>query len=469
MLYETYYPRFQEELIKEKRFDSEILPDRGGRVLMAYLEDTESFETGFGHWPNAPGNDENWTRKSGGTSSSSTGPSSAASGSYYIYVETSSGHAYSSGDISIVEYNLVSVKDGSVDFYYHQYGSNQGRLYLEGYDGSWHTIWYSYGDHGNKWIHVTKNFSGYSKLRFRNRAAGSYRGDVALDLIRVYVTIPPEIEDYTESFETGFGYWHNAPGNKSNWRRKSGGTSSVNTGPSSAYRGSYYIYVETSSGSSYYSGDTDIIELNLVSRKKGYVDFYYHQYGVDQGYLYLEGYDGSWHTIWYSYRDHGNKWIHVTRIFDGYSKLRFRNRARGGYRGDVALDLIRVYILIPTTLTIGVSPTPPIKPGATLTFSGKLMRADTGAGIAGHTVALEQPPGTVVKSTTTNSAGNYGISVAAPTAPGVYRYRTVFEGTASLRRGESGSLGFGIAEPSLLLALASAFVGGLLIACCIKD
>jgi hypothetical protein len=153
------------------------------------LEDTESFESSFGDWPNASGNDEDWQRHSGPTGSSGTDPSAAYDGSYYIYVETSSGGANDDGDISIIEYDLVSTKSGYVDFYYHQYGSDQGDLYLEGYDSSWHEIWSSSGNQGNQWNHVTTtetNFSGYSELRFRNVAAGGYRGDVALDLILVY-------------------------------------------------------------------------------------------------------------------------------------------------------------------------------------------------------------------------------------------------------------------------------------------
>ena len=154
------------------------------------LQDTESFETGFGDWQNVAGNDEDWTRNSGSTPSSGTGPSSAYDGDYYIYVETSSGHAYYSGDTSIVEYDLGGTYNGYVDFYYHQYGADQGTLYLEKYDGSsWTTIWSSSGDQGNQWNHVTTpdtDFTGAQKLRFRNVAAGGYQGDVALDLIKVY-------------------------------------------------------------------------------------------------------------------------------------------------------------------------------------------------------------------------------------------------------------------------------------------
>ncbi len=152
-------------------------------------EDSESFESGFGDWYDDT-SDDAWTRNSGSTGSSGTGPSSAYDGSYYIYVETSSGDgANSSGDKTTIEYDLGSTKDGYVDFYVHQYGTDMGTLYLQGWDGSsWNTIW-STTDNTDSWRHIQQantEFSGYSKLRFQNVAAGGYEGDVALDLIKVF-------------------------------------------------------------------------------------------------------------------------------------------------------------------------------------------------------------------------------------------------------------------------------------------
>jgi len=49
----------------------------------------ESFESGFGSWQNASGDDLNWTRNSGSTPSTGTGPTSASDGNTYIYVEAS--------------------------------------------------------------------------------------------------------------------------------------------------------------------------------------------------------------------------------------------------------------------------------------------------------------------------------------------------------------------------------------------
>ncbi len=172
------------------------------------LEDSESFESNLGDWSNDANNVSDWIRDSGGTPSWNTGPSSAQSGSYYIYVETSSGDSYSDGDTDIIEYDIGSSKDGYVDFYYHQYGDDQGTLSLEGYDGSsWSEIWSSSGNQGNQWNHVEQastEFTSYSKLRFKNIAAGGWQGDVALDLIKVYTGTLAEyydIDDYDEKVE----------------------------------------------------------------------------------------------------------------------------------------------------------------------------------------------------------------------------------------------------------------------------
>ncbi|MFW6110371.1 MAG: hypothetical protein ACOC6Q_03045, partial [Patescibacteria group bacterium] len=153
------------------------------------VEYNESFESDFGDWENDPDNTSDWRRNSGGTDSSNTGPSSAQDGDYYIYVETSSGYSYSSGDTDIIEYSLSCGEgSGNIDFYFHQYGSEQGTLYLEGYDGSWNNLWSSTGDQGNQWNNKDQSFSDYTKLRFRNVAAGGWGGDIALDNITVTYT-----------------------------------------------------------------------------------------------------------------------------------------------------------------------------------------------------------------------------------------------------------------------------------------
>ena len=174
------------------------------------LVDTESFETSLGDWVNDAGNVSDWLRNSGGTASNNTGPSSASAGTYYIYVETSSAASYTSGDTDIIEYTLSGTVGGYVEFDYHQYGDDQGTLYLEAYDGStWNVIWSSTGEQGNQWNSVAQastEFISSTKIRFRNVAAGSFNGDIALDNIKVYEGDPTpytSVENETGTFGIG--------------------------------------------------------------------------------------------------------------------------------------------------------------------------------------------------------------------------------------------------------------------------
>ncbi len=115
---------------------------------------------------------------------------------------------------------------------------------------------------------------------------------------------------------------------------------------------------------------------------------------------------------------------------------------------SVTLDqAIRVYAvvrlaLIETSLTISAPSS--VEPGSTIRFTGKLTRPDTGAGLAGKTFALEHPPGTVIKSGTTDANGNYTITVTAPTVQGTYQYRTSFAGNSVYGSVFSRTLGLGV-------------------------
>ena len=187
---------------------------------------TESFESNFGSWSNLTSNTSDWIRKTGSTTSSNTGPSSAQSGSYYIYVETSSGSSNSSGDDDIISYDLPTGETtGSVSFYYHQYGSDQGTLHLAAFTGaSWTSLWTSSGNQGNQWNSITnRTFSGATKIRFRNVAAGGFTGDVALDNI----TVSSEAEALNDI------YWGSAQPTKIYW-----GSTEVDK----VYFGNYALY-----------------------------------------------------------------------------------------------------------------------------------------------------------------------------------------------------------------------------------
>ena len=158
----------------------------------AEITSTEDFETGsLVNWNQVAGDDMDWTIKTGATSSSNTGPTSAYEGSYYAYTEASS--AGSPSKTSILESNEFAIGSTSeITFNYHMYGSNMGTLYLEAATSpysSWSEIWSATGDLGNVWNTRTSSLNSYSgqtiKLRFRGVTGLNWDSDMAIDNLRV--------------------------------------------------------------------------------------------------------------------------------------------------------------------------------------------------------------------------------------------------------------------------------------------
>ena len=161
--------------------------------------EAEGFETGFGNWSNVSGGDSHdWTRDSGGTPSSSTGPSSGNSGStWYAYLETSNsgGGAFNAGDTAILEGpSIASGNNRSLTFFYHMYGSNIGTLNVDVQAGGVWTegVWTLSGQQqtGNAAAYSQatvdlSSFTGAIRVRFRAVAAGDFRGDIAIDDIEI--------------------------------------------------------------------------------------------------------------------------------------------------------------------------------------------------------------------------------------------------------------------------------------------
>lgn len=135
----------------------------------------------------------NWTRRSGTTPSSATGPSSARQGNYYAYLETSAGSANASGDTALLETPPFNPDDANLSFDYHMYGSNMGTLAVDVYtNNSWTQVWavtgQKHASSSSAWSNATidlDGFSGLIKVRFRGVANGGYRGDMAIDKIRI--------------------------------------------------------------------------------------------------------------------------------------------------------------------------------------------------------------------------------------------------------------------------------------------
>ncbi len=165
-------------------------PPPGGQEVLT----SDTFESGLGNWSNSSGNDShNFTRDSGGTPSSSTGPSTGSGSTWYMYLETSSGGANSSGNNAILNSSSISATDVRFKFDYHMYGSNIGTLSVDVLSGStWiNDVWSRSGQqhtsNGAAYTSADVDLSGFTvnQIRLRATAAGSWRGDIAFDNLEV--------------------------------------------------------------------------------------------------------------------------------------------------------------------------------------------------------------------------------------------------------------------------------------------
>ncbi len=426
---------------------------------------SDDFESGLGNWSNvSSGDNNNWTRDSGGTPSSGTGPSSGANNSiYYLYLETSSGSAYVAGDSAILLGPAVSASNVHLKFDYHMYGSTMGTLSVDVLSGGiwindvWTISGQQHASNSAPYLSADVDLSSYSvsQVRFRATAAGNYMGDMAIDNV-VIETLPsgpvaPEFSAdpiiksdarqdlvYSDSiaddasdgngdtltfskisgpswlsvasegglsgiprggdvgvnsfvvevsdglfsststieiqvtddstpivlssskFELDYGDWSNvSSGDNRDWARRSGSTPSSGTGPTGgAKSSSYYVYLETSYGYAYYNGDSAIFLGPVLSDSNIHLNFDYHMFGSNMGTLAVDGYsNGSWtNDVWViSGQQHSSSAspyssVNLDLSAYGFSQLRFRATAIGGYMGDMALDNIEVIAINPSTL-----------------------------------------------------------------------------------------------------------------------
>ncbi|MCO4806846.1 MAG: hypothetical protein KC456_09665, partial [Flavobacteriales bacterium] len=167
----------------------------------------EGFESGSfsSHWTGAgiaSGNgnqDVGWQVKSGGTNTGGTGPTGAATGTYYAYTETTQGFTGAQNTVLILKaacFDLPSNTAPYVTFNYHMRANadaDMGTLALEvKTTGSWTTVWSDTGNQGSNWQAAEVDLSSYAgntiEMRFyavTGSSNAAYRGDRAIDNLLV--------------------------------------------------------------------------------------------------------------------------------------------------------------------------------------------------------------------------------------------------------------------------------------------
>jgi len=267
---------------------------------------TESWEDGFGLWMQSSDDDFDWTRQSGGTPSSNTGPSGAHEGSYYLFTESSSPRV--NGDEAQLEaiFNFTSLTNPELSFYYHMYGIAIASLHVDIYDGSWNNdIWSIYGaqqtsqsDPYEQAIVDLSSWSGQDNIRIRFRgivgsgAGSTYYSDMAIDLIEVYggnITEPPVAAFTANNTTIGTGetvqFSDQSTNNPGSWNWTfSGGTPSSSDlqHPAIAYHtaGAYTVSL-TASNSAGSGTETKTAYINVIDPPQA--DFIADQTNIDEG------------------------------------------------------------------------------------------------------------------------------------------------------------------------------------------
>ncbi|MBN3034643.1 MAG: hypothetical protein JW861_03600 [Bacteroidales bacterium] len=164
-------------------------------------------------WKNGMSDDFDWTPLSGSTPSSSTGPSGDhTSGSgYYVYTEASSPNYPSKrADLVTPKFDLTTLSDAQVTFWYHMYGAAMGVLHLDVYDnGAWinDVMTPISGNQGNAWYQKTADLTAFAgkhvKLRFRGITGTNYTSDMAVDDFQITGTLAPMVQLDLKAFLQG--------------------------------------------------------------------------------------------------------------------------------------------------------------------------------------------------------------------------------------------------------------------------
>ncbi len=154
---------------------------------------TESFESGLGDWVQSADDDFDWSWNTGGTPSTGTGPNAAYDGSYYIYTEAS---GFNNVETYLdASFDLSSISNPFLFFYYHMYGADMGSLHIDIWDGTWNQdIFVLSGqqqtDYSSDWKQAAVDLTSFVGndsivIRLRGITGPSYMSDICIDSISV--------------------------------------------------------------------------------------------------------------------------------------------------------------------------------------------------------------------------------------------------------------------------------------------
>ncbi len=172
------------------------------------------------------------------------------------------------------------------------------------------------------------------------------------------VTLDPQLGD-NESFEDGeTGVWLQDSNDQLQFLNHEGQTPTPETGPSDAFSGQKYLYLDTTGG---ISGDFGSISqwFNLVEFDLARLDLSYHMFGSDVGYLAVSvsADDENWTELTRVTGDQGDEWKEMTVDLSTYAggaiKIKItaaigQSVTRSSLLADIAIDSIELSDPTPT-------------------------------------------------------------------------------------------------------------------------
>lgn len=323
---------------------------------------SNGFESSLGGWTQDSSDSLDWSRQSGGTPSSSTGPNAADQGSFYIFVEASDPNF---NKTAILNSPCLDFSDGSnptATFRYQMTGDAVGTLRLQARaDGStsWSTVFTKSGDQGAAWLTASASLSeNTAQVRLVVDTASSWQGDIAVDTFGITEITSDDSGStscvngvssfpYSEGFENTLGQWSQNGSDSLDWTLLSGGTPSSSTGPSAAVQGSYYIYVEASNPNFNKTASLDSPCFDLSNVNNATLSFQYQMTGNAVGTLKVEASTGgSYATIFTQSGDQGASWKTASVSLAAYAgndlKLRLTVDTSTSWQGDIAVDDLKI-------------------------------------------------------------------------------------------------------------------------------
>lgn len=169
--------------------DGYFFDRRNESCIQHYICDFESNPESTCFLSASPSSNIAWTRHSGSTPSSSTGPTSAYRGLHYKYIETTYGAL---GDKAILESSRAfQAKTHCLTMYYHMYGATINTLTIRTQKENNDAIdrWKLSGSQGDVWHHlsgVNLPLDSQTKIIIEATKGSTHTGDIAIDYVELW-------------------------------------------------------------------------------------------------------------------------------------------------------------------------------------------------------------------------------------------------------------------------------------------